>query len=466
MILQQFYLACLSHASYIVADEETRSAFVVDPQRDIEQYVEFAKARGLGIEGVILTHFHADFVAGHIELARRVGARIYLGARARADFDFVPLADHASLERGKLRIEVLETPGHTPEGICLLVHEAGVPQAVLTGDTLFIGDVGRPDLMASVGVTAVELAHSMWRSLQTRILPLPDALIVYPAHGAGSACGKQMSKDLSSTLGTQKAVNWALRAQDEQEFVRQLVTDLPAAPAYFGYDADLNRRVRPTLEQGLERALVPLSLDAALAFCDASKTAPPALVLDTREPDAYAAGHLLGSLNIGLSGKFATWAGSLLAPAQPIVLLCALGQEHESALRLGRIGYDRVLGYIDGGIASLSARPERLRRSDRLGAAAFERARAEPGVVVLDVRESSEHRLAHIPGSLHIPLAELARRSAELPRAKRLLVHCAGGYRSMIAMSLLERAGCSDAADLVGGFSAWRAAELPVQTDA
>jgi glyoxylase-like metal-dependent hydrolase (beta-lactamase superfamily II)/rhodanese-related sulfurtransferase len=463
MILQQFYLPCLSHASYIVADEATRAAFVVDPQRDVDRYLEFARERGLAIEGVILTHFHADFVAGHLELAARGGARIYLGARAQPAFAHEALADGARIERGALSITALETPGHTPEGICLLVAEAGVPRALLTGDTLFIGDVGRPDLMASRGVTAEQLARALWRSLRTQILPLPDDIIVYPAHGAGSACGKNMSKELSATLGAQKAVNWALRATDEAEFVRELTCDQPCAPAYFGYDAALNREERPTLEQSLAGSLAPLPLARVLELTAPSARPQPALVLDTREPDDYAAGHLARSLNIGLSGKYASWAGTLVSPHQPLILVCASGRERESALRLGRIGYDRVLGVLDGGFAALAARPDLVRRTDRRDAVAFELERRMPSSAVLDVRERGERPAGSIANSIHIPLGELARRAHELPRDRRLLVHCAGGYRSMIAASVMEAAGLTNVADLSGGFGAWKAAGLPVE---
>jgi len=466
MILQQFYLPCLSHASYIVADESTQVAFVVDPQRDVERYLDFARDRKLRIEGVILTHFHADFVAGHLELAARVGARIYLGARAKAQFAHQPLADGERIERGAICITALETPGHTPEGICLLVSDAGKPRALLTGDTLFIGDVGRPDLMASRGVTAEQLARSMWNSLRTKILPLSDDIVVYPAHGAGSACGKNMSSELSATLGAQKAVNWALRATDEQAFVRELTGNQPPAPAYFGYDAGLNQRVRPTLEQTLERALAPLSLARLLELARGTPGQPAAVVLDTREPDEYAAGHLAGSVNIGLSGKFASWAGSVLSPDRPIALICAPGRERESALRLGRIGYDRVAGVLEGGFAALAARPDLLRRTERFDAAAFAREREQPGRVVLDVRERGEHAAGHVAGSLHVPLGELAARAGELPRDRKLLVHCAGGYRSMIAASLLEGLGRADVADLSGGFNAWKGAGLPTEVGA
>lgn len=466
MILQQFYLPCLSHASYVVADEATRAAFVVDPQRDVERYLEFARERGLTIEGVILTHFHADFVAGHLELAARVGARIYLGARAQPAFAHAALADGERIERGALSITALATPGHTPEGICLLVADAGTPRALLTGDTLFIGDVGRPDLMASRGVSAEQLARALWKSLRERILPLPDDIVVYPAHGAGSACGKNMSKDLSATLGAQKAVNWALRATDEDAFVRELTSDQPAAPAYFGYDAALNREQRPTLEQSLALALAPLPLARVLELAAPAAKPEPALVLDTREPDAFAAGHLAGSLNIGLSGKYASWAGALVSPQRPIVLVCAPGQERESALRLGRIGYDRVLGFLDGGIGALAARPDLVRRTERRDAVAFELERRLPGSAVLDVRERGERPAGSIANSLHIPLGELARRAHELPRDRRLLVHCAGGYRSMIAASVLEAAGLTNVADLVGGFGAWKAAGLPTEVGA
>ena len=457
MILKQHYLGCLSHASYFIGDEKTKEAAVVDPQRDVDLYLDEAKKLGMRITRVLLTHFHADFVAGHLELRERTGAAIWLGARAEAEYAFTPMREGASVTFGDVRLEFLETPGHTPEGISILVYDTArsrtEPQAVLTGDTLFIGDVGRPDLMASQGVTAEELAGSLYDSLRKKLMPLPDATIVYPAHGAGSACGKSMSKDTSSTLGTQKKVNWALQPMPRAEFVRRLVANQPAAPAYFAFDADLNKRERTTLGAALERGLKGLGLDDVLKHMRAG-----AVVLDVREPDDSAPWHLKGSVNIGLGGRFASWAGTVLDRSEPIVLVAPPGREVEAAMRLGRIGFDHVAGYLAGGPEAFARRPDVARASERVTAAAVAGELARPGApFVLDVRTPDEHAEGKIEGSVNVPLETLERDLARVPRKGRIVVHCRSGYRSSIAASLLERHGIESTADLQGGFLAWEA---------
>ncbi|TAH39343.1 MAG: MBL fold metallo-hydrolase [Planctomycetota bacterium] len=455
MILQQIYLGCLSHASYLLGDEETGTGVVVDPQRDVDVYVDKARALGLHIRHVILTHFHADFVAGHLELRARTGAIIHLGAAAQAEYEFSPLAEGAHLQFGKLRIDVLETPGHTPESICLLVYDLErspeVPQAVLTGDTLFVGDVGRPDLMVASGASASELAGQLYDSLHQKLLRLPDSTLVYPAHGAGSACGKNLGPETFSTLGQQRRGNGMLQPMSREEFVRRASSDLPSAPPYFAFAAELNRRERPTLERSLHQELRPLTLDEVLA-----RQARGAQLLDVREPAAYAAGHLPGSVSIGLGGRYASWAGTVLERERPIVLIAEPGREVEAAMRLGRIGFDQVAGFLQGGPGALAPRPELLRRTARVQARqlAAELAGPRPPVVV-DVRGPGERASSRIPGSLHLPLDQLRSRAAEVPRDRRVVLHCASGYRSMIAASLLEPAGLADLADLDGGMEAW-----------
>jgi glyoxylase-like metal-dependent hydrolase (beta-lactamase superfamily II) len=459
VILETCYLGCLSHASYLVGDERAGVAAVIDPRRDVDAYLELARRHGVEIQHVVLTHFHADFVAGHLELARRTGATIHLGPGAEAEYDFVPLAEGDALELGRVRLVAIETPGHTPEGISLLVHDGpGGPCAVFTGDTLFLGDVGRPDLMASQGVAAEELAGMLHASLQ-KLARLPDATLVYPAHGAGSACGKNLSNERVGTIGQQKAVNWALQPMPRQQFVRQATADLPCAPAYFPHAAELNRRVRPMLDEALERALAPLALDDLLAAQRGG-----AVVLDTREPDEFARGHLAGALNVGLSGRYAQWCGTLIDRTTPIVLVVAAGRERESALRLGRIGFDQVRGWLAGGFeAAARARPELVRSFARLDAPALARELAgEDAPLVVDVRQPGERAMKHIGGSLFVPLDELAARTGELPRDRRLVLHCAGGFRSSIAASLLLRRGFTELGDLAGGLAAWEAARQPV----
>jgi hydroxyacylglutathione hydrolase len=464
MFLKQYYLGCLAHASYLLGDESSGTAVVVDPQRDIDQYLDDAAKHGLHIRYVFLTHFHADFLAGHLELRDRVGATICLGAQAQADYPFTPFADGDSLELGTVRLTVLETPGHTPEAISILVYDvqqdAEHPYAVLTGDTLFIGDVGRPDLMASVGVSADELAGMLYDSLHEKLLPLPDDTLVYPAHGAGSMCGKNLSSDTFSSLGTQRRFNYALQPMSKAEFIALVTADQPEAPPYFPYDAVLNRREHQTLTQTLQRVLSPLSLDEVVRRMNAG-----AQVLDVREPDAFARRHLAGSINIGLAGAYATWCGTVLDRDHPIVLIADPGRQEEAAIRLGRIGFDHVAGYLEGGVACLDSRPDLVRCMERVTPADLAARLASPSPpVVLDVRTPREWQEKHLDGSLHIPLNRLRAHLDDIPRQRAIVVHCASGYRSAIAASLLERYGIAPGADLAGGIAAWEAADLPVVT--
>lgn len=466
MILKQYYLGCLSHASYLIGDEENRIAAVVDPQRDVDQYLEDARRQGLQIQYVFLTHFHADFVAGHLELRERAGAGLYLGARAQADYAFTPLQDGDVLELGQVRLKILETPGHTPEGISILVYDLrqddSHPHAVLTGDTLFIGDVGRPDLLASVGVTASELASTLYDSLHQKLLTLPDETLVYPAHGAGSFCGKNLSKDTVSTIGAQRRYNYALQPMPKEAFVHLVSADQLEAPAYFAYDAEINRQERPTLESTLERVLKPLALDTVLRLRNAG-----AQLLDVRDPADFAGGHLVDSVNIGLNGKYETWAGALLDREQPIVLIAEPGRETEAAMRLGRIGFDHVAGYLQGGMQAVVGRPDLVRRTERVTAETLtaQLAAREPPLV-LDVRMAQEWQESHIAGSLNIPLHRLQERLDEVPRGGKLVVHCQTGYRSSVAVSLLAQKGVTDVSDLVGGIVAWQAIATPPSGDA
>lgn len=455
MIFKQYYLGCLSHASYLIGDEQSRAAAVVDPQRDIEGYLADAASLGLEIRHVLLTHFHADFVAGHLELRRQTGAEIYLGSRAEAEYRFTPLGDGDTVELGQVRLTILETPGHTPEGISILVFDLAKeprnPYAVLTGDTLFIGDVGRPDLLASIGVTADELADMLYESLHEKLLKLPDETLVYPAHGAGSLCGKNLSTDTVSTIGTQRKFNYALQPMSREEFRRLVTADQPDAPDYFVHDAIMNRKERTVLDESLLESLKGLSLDEVLRL-----QSEGAEVLDVREAIDFEAGHLVGSLNVGLKGKYATWAGTMLERTRPIVLVAEPGDEQEAAMRLGRIGLDNVVGFLEGGPQALVGRAELVGRTERMTAAnlADVLSSAEPPQV-LDVRTAAEWEAGHIPSSRNIPLNQLRKRLAEVPRQRQIVVHCAGGYRSAIAASLLEQRGFGDVVDLVGGYAAW-----------
>jgi glyoxylase-like metal-dependent hydrolase (beta-lactamase superfamily II)/rhodanese-related sulfurtransferase len=461
MLIRPFYLACLAHASYLLGDEKTKTAVIVDPQRDVDGYVAEAARLGLTIKHVMLTHFHADFVAGHLELRDRCGAAIHLGARAKADYAFSPLEDGARLEFGSLGIGVLETPGHTPEGVCLVVYDLAAdrrkPKAVLTGDTLFIGDVGRPDLMASVGFKAADLAGMLYESLHAKLMTLPDETLVYPAHGAGSACGKNMSDERVSTMGEQKLYNYALKAKSKAEFVALVTADQTEAPAYFAHDAEMNRREHGSLDSALAKLPDLSPAEAEGLVRDGAR------ILDTRDPSDFAGSHWRGSVNVGLDGKFATWAGQVVDREHPVIVIADAGREKEAVLRLFRVGIDRVAGVLRGGMHSLDARPDLIERSPRITARALaERLAGKAAPVVVDVRTDAERAGGFVPGSLHIPLSQWPRRIAEVPLGKPVAVYCAGGFRSSIAASMLRADGRAEVTDLVGGFAAWREESLPV----
>lgn len=462
MFLKQYYLGCLAHASYLIADEASATAIVVDPQRDIQQYLADAERLGAQIRYVFLTHFHADFVAGHLELRDRCGAEIRLGARAQAEYKFVAMKDGDTLEFPGVRLKILETPGHTIESISILVFDleksADTPYAVLTGDTLFIGDVGRPDLRASLGWTAEELGGHLYDSLHNKLMTLPDETLVYPAHGAGSLCGKNISSDTVSTLGEQRRFNYALQPMAKEDFIRLVTADQPEAPAYFTYDAILNTRERATLDVTLEQSLQPVELDEVLKMGDAG-----AQILDVRDAAEYAKGHMAGSINIGLGGQYATWAGTVLDAARPIVIIAEPGREQEAALRLGRIGFDHVKGYLRDGMVALAERQDLVWATERVSAAmlAEELASGNPPLVI-DIRGPREWNAKHLSGSINLPLNQLQRRIAEVPRDGRIAVHCAGGYRSSIAVSILNQYGITNLIELAGGIAAWEAASFPV----
>lgn len=465
MFLKQYYLGCLSHASYLIADEAGGTGIVVDPQRDIQQYLDDAEQLDVRIRHVFLTHFHADFLAGHLELRDRCGADIRLGSQAKAEYAFIPMKDGDTLELPGLRLKVLETPGHTIESISIVVFDLGKshdkPYAVLTGDTLFIGDVGRPDLRASLGWSPQQLSNYLYDSLHDKLLPLPDETLVYPAHGAGSLCGKHLSSDTVSTLGEQRRFNYALQPMSREDFTRIVTTDQPEAPAYFTFDAVLNTRERPTLDATLEKVLHPLSLDDLLSLANAG-----AQILDVREAGDFAKGHLGGSINIGLGGQYATWAGTLLDSSRPIVLIAEPGREQEAALRLGRIGFDNVKGYLRNGMESLARNPEIIHSTRRVSAPMLaEELASSRAPLVVDIRTPGEWRAGHITGSVNIPLSQLPEHANQIPRDRPVAVHCAGGYRSSIAASILARHGITDLIELAGGMAAWEAARLPVVVD-
>lgn len=465
MQLKQYYLGCLSHASYLITDEETHTAVVVDPQRDVEQYIADAAEACCESNYVFLTHFHADFLAGHIELRDKCGAKIYLGRRAEPEFAATKVKDRDRIEFGDVRLEILETPGHTPEGISILVYDLAKnkeqPLAVLTGDTLFIGDVGRPDLLASIGVTADELSDMLYDSLTNKLMKLPDETLVYPAHGAGSMCGKNLSKDTVSTIGQQKKFNYALQPMSREEFKRIVLAEQPEAPAYFVHDAILNRQERPNLEESLSVSLNALSLEETLSLQNKG-----AQILDVREAIDFEGAHLAGSINVGIQGKYATWCGTVLNHNEPIVVVADAGKEAEAVMRLGRIGFDNVAGYLRDGMDALRHRPDLIAKIDRITAVALaEQLAANNAPTVVDVRSEKEWATGHIAGSVNIPLNHLHARVGEIAKDRPVVVHCEGGYRSAIAASVLAAAGRSQVLDMVGGFKAWSASKLPVHVE-
>ncbi len=461
MILRQYYLGCLAHASYLIADQAGGHAAVVDPQRDIGEYLAAAEELDCTIEHVFLTHMHADFIAGHLELRDRVGATIHLGAEASAEYEFTPMADGDEVRLGRVKLSVLQTPGHSPESISILVfdpdHSEEHPYAVLTGDTLFIGDVGRPDLRASLGWGAEQLASMLYDSLHDKLLLLPDETLVYPAHGAGSLCGKNISTDTVSTLGEQRKYNYALQPMNREQFIEVVTADQPDTPAYFTYDAVLNSREHPSLDDALARELQPLSLEQLLYHMESG-----AQLLDTREQAEFEGAHIRGAINIGLGGSFATWCGTILDPQRSVVLVAEPGRETEAATRLGRIGFDTVAGYLAGGMQQLDDAPELVERTERITAsAAAEQLAASPHPLVVDVRSSREWNEGHVEGALNLPLSQLSDRLQELPSDQPLIVYCASGYRSTIATSLIRREGRDEVLNLVGGLGAWDSARLP-----
>ena len=459
MFFRQYQLPCLSIFSYLIGDESTGRAVVVDPQRDINGYLEDAAAHGLTIERVIETHFHADFLSGHLELAKATGAVISYGDEAKADFPIEPLAHGQRLELGEVVLEIRHTPGHTPESISVVVWErAGDPEpwAVLTGDTLFVGDVGRPDLLTSVGWTADDLARRLYRSLQDQLLTLPDATRVYPAHGAGSACGKSMSDAVSSTIGEQRQLNYALRPMSEADFVEAVTEGQSVAPLYFAFTADSNRRVHELLDDA--DPPVELSIEEIEALVREG-----AVIIDGRPPEEFASGHIRGSVNVGLEGRFAEYAGDVVRPGQSIIVVTEAGRQVEAKVRLARIGFDRVLGGLGDVERVLLERPDLADRALRVAAADLDGWRdTEPRLQVVDVRNPGEQQAGMVPGAVPIPLARLLDRYGELDATAPTIVYCAAGYRSSIAASLLRAHGFVRVADLQGGYGAWVAAELPV----
>jgi len=452
MFFRQYDLACLSLYSYMIGDTTTGRAVVVDPQRDISGYLADARAAGLTIERVIETHFHADFLSGHLELADATGAVISYGSVATPDFEIDPLSDGQVLSLGDVTLEIRHTPGHTPESISIVIrqHPDASPWAVLTGDTLFIGDVGRPDLLTSVGRGADDLARDLFHSMHTQLLTLPDATLVYPAHGAGSACGKHLSAAASSTIAEQRATNYAAAPMTEDEFVTAVTEGQSAAPRYFAFAADANRRERDLLDD--QQPPVPFQPT------DLLELGADVVAIDTRSPEVFASGHLRRSINVGLDGRFAEYAGNVIQPGQQVVIVGDAGRSTEAKNRLARVGFDDVIGAMDGIERVLIDHPGLAARANRLTADDLCNWLDDPAVQIVDVRNADETRVGGtIPGARTIPLPELVEHLDELDPTRPVVVYCAGGYRSSVAASTLRAHGFASVADIVGGYTAWTA---------
>jgi glyoxylase-like metal-dependent hydrolase (beta-lactamase superfamily II)/rhodanese-related sulfurtransferase len=454
MFFKQFYLACLAHASYLIGSEG--EAAVVDPQRDVDEYLEEAAAHGLEIKYVIETHLHADFVSGHQEIAARTGAQIIFGEKAGVEFEHRAVKDGEELKLGKVVLRFIETPGHTPEGICILVTgPEDQPQKLLTGDTLFIGDVGRPDLAGGKGYTPQMMAEMMYDSLHGKLLKLPDEVEVYPAHGAGSMCGRNMSKETSSTIGEQRKFNYALKPMSKEEFVTMMTADLPEAPIYFPKDAEINRAgARGLSELQPPQALTPQEAQAA------------DVLLDVRSAADFGSGHVPGSVNIGLGGQFAIWAGSLIPIQAAIVIIADTGaQIDEAVLRLARVGIENVKGYLEGGVQAWRDAGLPVETIPQLSVAELKEQMANSELQIVDVRRPGEYVNGHVPRALNAPLASLDRSLGPLPleKNKPTAIICAGGYRSSAAASLLQKQGFSNLLNVSGGTGAWVSAGYPVE---
>jgi glyoxylase-like metal-dependent hydrolase (beta-lactamase superfamily II) len=463
MYFKQFYLGCLAHASYLIGSD--REAAVVDPQRDVDEYLAAASAQGLQIKYVIETHLHADFVSGHQEIAARTGAQIIFGAQAGVEFEHRAVRDGEEIRMGQVVLRFLETPGHTPEGICILITDTDAPDEpakLLTGDTLFIGDVGRPDLAGGKGFTPQIMAEMMYDSLHGKLLKLPDEVEVYPAHGAGSMCGRNMSKETSSTIGEQRKFNYALKPMSKDEFVQMMTADLPEAPSYFPKDAEINR----SGARGLSELQPPEALTPQQVLELRGDTHEGHILLDVRAAADFGAAHVPGSMNIGLGGQFAMWAGSLIPLNSAIIIIAdTSAQVDESVVRLARVGIENVKGYLEGGVESWRNAGLPVDAIEQVSVSQLKEQMANNELQIVDVRRPTEYVSGHVPSALNAPLASLDKSLGPLPLQKDKLtaVICAGGYRSSAAASLLQKQGFSKLLNVSGGTGAWVNAGYPVE---
>ncbi|MTG96757.1 MBL fold metallo-hydrolase [Myroides albus] len=463
MKIEQIYTGCIAHAAYYLESEGEAAIF--DPLRDVQPYIDRADADGAKIKFVFETHFHADFVSGHLDLVKKTGAKIVFGPTAQPGYDAIVAEDNQVFEIGKIKVQVLHTPGHTMESSTYLVYdEKGEKHAIITGDTLFIGDVGRPDLVQLVKseITEEILARHLFQSLRTKIMPLPDNLIVYPNHGAGSACGKNMSKETTDTLGNQKKTNYALRADmTEDEFVKELLTGLATPPQYFPNNVLMNIQGYENLDNVLDRANKPIKLEEFKGLLNDKEI----LVLDTRDAQTFSEGFIPNSLNIGLKGPFAVWVGEMIKDIkQKIVLITEKGSEEESMIRLSRVGYDNTIGYLEGGFDTWKSANLPVEKIKRIEAKELDALKEKSKAVLFDVRKINEYNAEHLENSINLPLNQLEDRVSEVSKQDLLIVYCAGGYRSMIAASLLYKYGIKNIVDVVGGFNVIRNESLLPKT--
>jgi len=460
MFVEQLYTGCLAQGAYYIESEG--EAAIIDPLREVTPYLRKAEKAGATIKYIFETHFHADFVSGHLDLAKKTGATIIYGPNANTTYEVHKATDGEVFKLGNVWIKVLHTPGHTLESATyLLIDESGKDHAIFTGDTLFIGDVGRPDLAIKGDLTERDLAGMLYDSLHTKIMPLADDVIVYPAHGAGSACGKNMSKETTDTLGNQKMFNYALRAKSKDEFVAQVLDGLSKAPAYFAQNARLNKEGYESIDQVMQRGTQALSPDAF----EAAVNETGAVVLDVRNAADFTVGFVPNSINIGLNGQFAPWVGALIPDLkQPIALITPVGLERETIVRLARVGYDQCIGYLEGGFAEWQQAGKEVDSIESISAETFaDRLREQPSAFVIDVRKPAEFEPEHVEGAENLPLDTLNEHLSQIPRNEPVYVHCAGGYRSMVANSILKARGFDQIVNVDGGMAAIKRTDVPVE---
>lgn len=459
MNVEQIYTGCIAHAAYYI--EHKGEAAIFDPLREVQPYIDKAEKDGAKIKYVFETHFHADFVSGHLDLAKKTGADIVYGPTAKPNFEAIIAEDNQEFKVGDYTVKAIHTPGHTMESTTyLLIDEKGKQHGIITGDTLFIDDVGRPDLAQHViaDLTEKKLASHLYDSLRNRIMPLPDHLIVYPNHGAGSACGKKMSKETTDTLGNQKKNNYALREDmSREEFIAELLEGLTAPPSYFPKNVVMNIQGYESLDDVMDRAEQPLDAEAFELVANETR----ALILDTRTDAKFAKGFIPNSINIGLEGNFAPWVGEMIPDIkQEILLVTEPGDEEESIIRLSRVGYDHVIGYLKGGFETWEKSGKEVDRAQRLTAEEFAKAYAEGKYQLFDVRKKSEYDSQHIEGANNVPLNQINQHLAEFPKDQAFALHCEGGYRSMIASAILKQRGFDNFVDVIGGFDDLKETEV------